>query len=211
MSLETLTSPSCNSACTAACACPHAPPTTPPNANVTPPGPHRSHAFRSNRGTPHHPILRRGNVLLSRLPGLPGVPAGVDYATLFETARADIEESKITAAPTRSLYRFLTLDLLFTRPRLLRIFGKALRLYQTSGAESLFRKLHLQEQNSCPPISAASNPRRPASRKNFPTRSSTQSNLLWSADGLPPLWGWRACPLRCGATSRRIHPQASAP
>ena len=70
-------------------------------------------------------------------------PAGVDYATLFETARADIEESKITAAPTRSLYRFLTLDLLFTRPRLLRIFGKTLRLYQTSGAESLFRKLHL--------------------------------------------------------------------
>ncbi len=70
-------------------------------------------------------------------------PAGVDYATLFETARADIEESKITAAPTRSLYRFLTLDLLFTRPRLLRIFGKALRLYQSSGAESLFRKLHL--------------------------------------------------------------------
>ncbi len=70
-------------------------------------------------------------------------PAGVDYATLFETARADIEESKITAAPTRSLYRFLTLDLLFTRPRLLRIFGKTLRLYQTSGLESIVRKLHL--------------------------------------------------------------------
>ena len=70
-------------------------------------------------------------------------PAGVDYATLFETARADIEESKITAAPTRSLYRFLTLDLLFTHPRLFRAFGKSLRLYQKSGAESFVRKLHL--------------------------------------------------------------------
>jgi len=70
-------------------------------------------------------------------------PAGVDYATLFETARADIEQSGITATPTRSLYRFLTLNLLFTRPRLLRTFGKALRFYQTSGLETLVRKLHL--------------------------------------------------------------------
>jgi len=70
-------------------------------------------------------------------------PAGVDYATLFETARADIEDSKITATPKRSLYRFLTLDLLFTRPRLLRAFGKALRLYQKSGTESLVRKTGL--------------------------------------------------------------------
>jgi glycolate oxidase iron-sulfur subunit len=70
-------------------------------------------------------------------------PAGVDYATLFETARADIEQSNITAAPVRSLYRFLTLDLLFTRPRLLRAFGRLLRFYQASGAERLVRKLHL--------------------------------------------------------------------
>jgi glycolate oxidase iron-sulfur subunit len=70
-------------------------------------------------------------------------PAGVDYATLFETARADIEQSNITAAPVRSLYRFLTLDLLFTRPRLLRAFGTLVRFYQASGAERLVRKLHL--------------------------------------------------------------------
>lgn len=67
-------------------------------------------------------------------------PAGVDYATLFETARADIEQSDITATPTRSIYRYLTLDLLFTHPRFLRAFGKALRLYQKSGVETLVRK-----------------------------------------------------------------------
>lgn len=70
-------------------------------------------------------------------------PAGVDYASLFEHARAEIEASEINSSPKRSLYRYLTLDLLFTRPRLLRAFGKALRLYQTSGAETLVRKLRL--------------------------------------------------------------------
>jgi glycolate oxidase iron-sulfur subunit len=54
-------------------------------------------------------------------------PAGVDYASLFEHARAEIETSGINSSSKRSLYRYLTLDLLFTRPRLLRAFGKTLR------------------------------------------------------------------------------------
>ncbi|MBC7981071.1 MAG: (Fe-S)-binding protein [Armatimonadetes bacterium] len=70
-------------------------------------------------------------------------PAGVDYATLFETARADIEQARINPSPTRGFYRFVTLHLLFIHPRLLRVFGKLLRFYQTSGAETLVRKLHL--------------------------------------------------------------------
>ena len=70
-------------------------------------------------------------------------PAGVDYASLFEHARAEIETSGLNSSPKRSLYRYLTLDLLFTRPRLLRAFGKTLRFYQTSGAETLVRKLRL--------------------------------------------------------------------
>ena len=61
-------------------------------------------------------------------------PAGVDYATLFETARADVEEAGMNGSTSRKLLRFLTLDLLFTRPRVLRLAGRALRLYQKFGS-----------------------------------------------------------------------------
>lgn len=67
-------------------------------------------------------------------------PAGVDYATLFETARADIEASGVRKSPLRAFWRWLTLDFLFTRPRLLRAMGRLLRFYQETGMESAFRK-----------------------------------------------------------------------
>ena len=118
-------------------------------------------------------------------------PAGVDYATLFETARADIEESNITAAPTRALYRFLTLDLLFTRPRLFRAFGKSLRLYQTSGLETLVRKLHLTKL--LPPDLRRLEPQTPRISKKFsneiiaPVESPLECGRLASALGLEGL------------------------
>lgn len=70
-------------------------------------------------------------------------PAGVKYAHLFETARADIERSGIDRGAARVLWRALTLRLLFMRPRLLRLAGRALLFYQRSGAEWLVRKLGL--------------------------------------------------------------------
>ncbi len=70
-------------------------------------------------------------------------PAGVDYASLFEHARAEIETSRVNSSPSRDIWRYLTLDLLFTRPRLLRAFGKTLRLFQASGLQTLSRKLRL--------------------------------------------------------------------
>ena len=70
-------------------------------------------------------------------------PAGVDYAHLFETARADAERSGALANPARRLVRFLTLRLLFTHPRWLRMTGRILRLYQASGAQALIRFLRL--------------------------------------------------------------------
>jgi len=70
-------------------------------------------------------------------------PAGVDYATLFETSRADIEASGVRKGVQRSFWRWFALDLLFTRPRLLRAFGKILRFYQHSGAQTAFRRLGL--------------------------------------------------------------------
>ncbi len=70
-------------------------------------------------------------------------PAGVDYAQLFETARADIESSGINGSGARTFWRFLTLRLLFMHPRVLRMAGRLLRWYQRSGLESLVRRLGL--------------------------------------------------------------------
>jgi glycolate oxidase iron-sulfur subunit len=70
-------------------------------------------------------------------------PAGVNYAQLFETARADIESSGINDTPVRILWRTLTLRVLFMQPRLLRFAGRMLRLYQRSGLEALVRRLGL--------------------------------------------------------------------
>ena len=70
-------------------------------------------------------------------------PAGVDYATLFETSRADIEASGIRTDAQRSFWRWLTLEFLFMHPRALRGMGRLLRVYQQSGLEAFFRKTGL--------------------------------------------------------------------
>ena len=70
-------------------------------------------------------------------------PAGVDYARLFEMARAETERSHALDSPRRSLVRSVLLRGLFTRPRLLRAVGRLLWLYQASGAQRVFRALRL--------------------------------------------------------------------
>jgi glycolate oxidase iron-sulfur subunit len=70
-------------------------------------------------------------------------PAGVDYAQLFEAARAEAEQSGRLATPQRTLLRGLLLRGLFTRPRLLRFAGRLVRFYQQSGLQSFIRALHL--------------------------------------------------------------------
>jgi len=66
-------------------------------------------------------------------------PAGVNYTELFETARADIEQSHVLTGQ-RSFWRWLTLEVLFMRPRLLRALGVMMRWYQRSGMETLVRR-----------------------------------------------------------------------
>jgi glycolate oxidase iron-sulfur subunit len=68
-------------------------------------------------------------------------PAGVNYAELFETARSDIEKAGALPGSERRFWRALTLDGLFMRPRLMRVVGRAMRLYQRSGLEALVRRL----------------------------------------------------------------------
>jgi glycolate oxidase iron-sulfur subunit len=70
-------------------------------------------------------------------------PAGVDYAHLFEVARADVEKSGVMANPVRSAVRTALLKILFTHPRLLRLVGRMLWLYQATGVQWLFRRLGL--------------------------------------------------------------------
>jgi len=69
-------------------------------------------------------------------------PADVKYATLFETARAEIEKKKILSAPERNFWRWLTLKTIFMHPRLLRLLGRFLFVYQTSRLNALLRRVH---------------------------------------------------------------------
>jgi len=70
-------------------------------------------------------------------------PAGVDYATLFETARAHVEEQHVLDTPQRNFVRWFALRLLFTRPRLLRFAARLLWIYQVSGLEETVREFGL--------------------------------------------------------------------
>ncbi len=66
-------------------------------------------------------------------------PAGVDYGTLFEAARAEAERSGATAGAVRSLVRLLTLRFLLFRPWALRLAGRLLWFYEAVGLRRLLR------------------------------------------------------------------------
>lgn len=69
-------------------------------------------------------------------------PAGVDYPSLFEAARADIEDAKVLKGQ-RSFWRWLAVKTIFMHPRLLRMIGRVLWFYQVTGLDRLVRKLRL--------------------------------------------------------------------
>lgn len=70
-------------------------------------------------------------------------PAGVDYAELFEKARAEAEASRVLAAPSRSLIRTLTLRGLFMDLNRLKLLGRVMRLWQDLGLQAAVRSLGL--------------------------------------------------------------------
>jgi glycolate oxidase iron-sulfur subunit len=67
-------------------------------------------------------------------------PAGVNYAELFENARAEAEASGVLRSPKRNFIRWFTVAWLFMDLRRLRLVGRAIRLYQRLGLQSLIRR-----------------------------------------------------------------------
>ena len=66
-------------------------------------------------------------------------PAGVNYAELFEQARAEAEASGVLKSPRRRLIRWLTLEWLFMDHSRLQILGLLMRLYQQLGLQWMLR------------------------------------------------------------------------
>jgi glycolate oxidase iron-sulfur subunit len=66
-------------------------------------------------------------------------PAGVDYAELFERARAEAEESGVRKSWRRRLIRAVFLRWLFLDLHRLQLAGRALRFVQVSGLQRLLR------------------------------------------------------------------------
>ena len=67
-------------------------------------------------------------------------PAGVNYAELFEHARAEAEQAGVLRSPKRVLIRSFTLRWLFGDLSRLQLIGRALRLYQHLGLQTLVRR-----------------------------------------------------------------------
>jgi glycolate oxidase iron-sulfur subunit len=66
-------------------------------------------------------------------------PAGVNYAELFEHARAEVEEKRLLDSPKRTLIRWFTVKWLFMDLSRLLLLGRAMRLYQQLGIQTLIR------------------------------------------------------------------------
>lgn len=67
-------------------------------------------------------------------------PAGVNYAELFEHARAEAEQSGVLDSPKRSVIRGFTLRWLFMDLNRLQLAGYLLRFYQQLGLQTFVRR-----------------------------------------------------------------------
>jgi glycolate oxidase iron-sulfur subunit len=68
-------------------------------------------------------------------------PAGVNYAELFEHARAEVESSGVLNSGRRNLLRRVAIAWLFGNMNRLQLVGRALRLYQQLGLQALVRRV----------------------------------------------------------------------
>jgi glycolate oxidase iron-sulfur subunit len=67
-------------------------------------------------------------------------PAGVDYTTLFENARAEVERQGLLDSGVRNFVRRWTLGWLFAKRARLHRLGRLMWIFQRSGMQTLVRK-----------------------------------------------------------------------
>lgn len=67
-------------------------------------------------------------------------PAGVNYAELFEHARAEVESKNLIRSPKRSFIRWFTLHWLFDDLQRLQVLGRMIHWWQSTGLQQLVRK-----------------------------------------------------------------------
>ena len=67
-------------------------------------------------------------------------PAGVNYAELFEHARAEVEAQRVLSSPKRNFIRGFTVRWLFMDLARLQLVGRVIRLYQQLGLQTLLRR-----------------------------------------------------------------------
>jgi glycolate oxidase iron-sulfur subunit len=87
-------------------------------------------AIADERLTPTRTFAEEMYFCLGCLACVTACPAGVDYAGLFEHARADVERLGRLDTPKRKLIRWFAVKWLFADLRRLRFLGRLMRVYQ---------------------------------------------------------------------------------
>jgi glycolate oxidase iron-sulfur subunit len=101
-------------------------------------------------------------------------PAGVKYAELFETARAEVEMAGVNDGMQRGFWRWITLNVIFMKPWLLRLIGRVLWLYQSTKLDVLMREVRFF--GLIPRSLAALEPQTPRVAKKF------SNKLIWPVE-----------------------------
>jgi glycolate oxidase iron-sulfur subunit len=101
-------------------------------------------------------------------------PAGVKYAELFETARTEVELAGVNDGMQRGFWRWITLNVIFMKPWLLRLVGRVLWLYQTTKLDVLMRKVRFF--GLMPRSLAALEPQTPRVAEKF------SNELIWPVE-----------------------------
>ena len=97
-------------------------------------------AIADNRLEPTQTFGEEMYFCLGCLACMTACPAGVNYAELFERARAEVERLHLLDTPMRRFIRTVTIKWLFMDLRRLRFFARLIRFYERSGLQSLVRR-----------------------------------------------------------------------
>ncbi len=87
-------------------------------------------AIADDRLTPTRTFGEEMYFCLGCLACMSACPAGVNYAELFERARAEVERAGVLRRPGRNLIRWWAVKWLFADLRRLRLLGRLVRVYQ---------------------------------------------------------------------------------